>query len=100
MKDFIYAALPWIVIGITVAIAAVNFNKKNQGNIKKYDNDDENIETEDKQDKEVANNMAVGMCLGMSLGIALSRTGMFSMTYGVSFGMLIGMLAGMCIKKK
>ena len=28
MKDFIYAALPWIVMGITVAIAAINFNNK------------------------------------------------------------------------
>ena len=42
MKDFIYAALPWIVMGITVAIAAINFNNKNQDNLKKYDNDDEN----------------------------------------------------------
>lgn len=100
MKDFIYAALPWIAMGITIAIAAVNFNKKNQGNIKKYDNDDENIETEDKQDKEAENNMAMGMCFGMCLGVALSSTGMFSIAYGASFGMLIGMVVGMCIKKK
>ena len=44
MKDFIYAALPWIVMGITVAIAAINFNNKNQDNLKKYDNDDENTD--------------------------------------------------------
>ena len=36
--------MPWIVIGITVAIASVNFNNKNQDN-------------KDKQDKEADDNM-------------------------------------------
>ena len=100
MKNFIYAALPWIVMGITVTIAAVNFNNKSQGNIKKYDNDDEELDNKDKQEKEADNNMTMGMCFGMCLGVALGSTGIFSIAYGASFGMLIGMVAGMCIKKK
>ena len=28
MKDFIMAALPWVVMGIAIAVLAVNFSKK------------------------------------------------------------------------
>ena len=42
MKDFIYAALPWIIIGLTIAVLAVNFSKrnstKNKDNVDKYKN--------------------------------------------------------------
>lgn len=100
MKDFIYAALPWVVMGIAIIIASVNFNKKNQVNIKKYDSHNDKLDSKDKQDEELGNNMAMGMCFGMCLGVALSSTGMFSIAYGASFGMLIGMVIGMCIKNK
>ena len=29
MKDFIYAALPWIIMGLTIAALSVNFSKRN-----------------------------------------------------------------------
>ena len=28
MKDFIYAALPWIIIGLTIAVLAVNVDTR------------------------------------------------------------------------
>ena len=31
MKDFITAALPWIIIGIAIALLAVNAGKRKQG---------------------------------------------------------------------
>lgn len=40
MKDFILAALPWIVMGVTVAIVMANFsNKKKISNTIKEKND-------------------------------------------------------------
>ena len=29
MKDFIYAALSWIIMGLTIAVLAVKFSKAN-----------------------------------------------------------------------
>ena len=29
MKDFIYAALPWIIMGLTIAVLALKFSKAN-----------------------------------------------------------------------
>ena len=51
MKDFIYAALPWIIMGLTIAVLAVKFSKANS---KKYN------EIEDKSnmyDKKEAHNI-------------------------------------------
>lgn len=101
MKDFIYAALPWIIMGLTIAALSVNFSKRNS--TKNKDNVDKCNKKEaydNKQNDETNNNMATGMCIGMCLGIALSTTGLFSMAYGTSFGMLIGMVVGMFIKRK
>ncbi len=35
MKDFIYAALPWIIMGLTIAVLAVKFSKINSKKIMK-----------------------------------------------------------------
>ena len=92
MKDFIMAALPWVVMGIAIAVLAVNFSKK--ANNKAKDDVDIN-DSESEED----NYMALGMCLGMCMGCALSSAGVFSISYGISFGMLIGMAIGSTIKK-
>lgn len=78
MKDFIMAALPWICIGIAIALFAANY-----GAAKKAKDDE----------KEYGNYMTEGMCLGMCVGTALGGN-------GLSFGMLIGMAIGMCIRKE
>lgn len=81
MKDFILATLPWIIIGISVAIIVVNNNK---------------VKTK-KTSKETY--ISEGLCLGMSFGVLLGS--LYSEHLGIflSLGMLIGEAIGSCIKK-
>ena len=78
MKDFILAALPFVIMGISFAIIIVNNHKnKNKGTY--------TIE---------------GMCLGMSFGLLLGT--LFSSEYNglfLSLGILIGEAIGSFIKK-
>ena len=82
MKDFILAAFPWIIIGISVAIIVVNCNKEKDKNLSK-----ETYLTE---------RMSIGMCLGVSLGSLSSE----HLEIFLSLGMLIGEAIGLCFKKK
>ncbi|WP_099468608.1 hypothetical protein [Konateibacter massiliensis] len=98
MADFLSAALPWLLIGIAVAIIAANFSRKKrklspkeQGHLDKAKST--KVDSED-------NYMSVGMCLGMCAGTVLNSMGIISLSYGISFGMLIGMVVGMCINKQ
>ena len=77
MREFMMAALPWICIGIAIALFAVN-----HGAVKKAK----------ENDKEYGNYMTEGMCLGMCVGTALGGNGLIC-------GMLVGMAIGMCIKR-
>jgi len=96
MTDFLLAALPWVLIGIAVAVIAASFgSKKRKSNTKEQENLDEaNSNVDDKEDY-----MSVGMCLGMCIGTVFSSTGIVPLSYGISFGMLIGTVGGMCIEK-
>ena len=77
MREFMMAALPWICIGIAIALFAVN-----HGAVKKAK----------ENDKEYGNYMTEGMCLGMCVGTTLGSNGLI-------YGMLIGLVVGMLIKK-
>ena len=77
MKEFMMAALPWICIGIAIALFAAN-----HGAAKKAKENDENY----------SNYMTEGMCLGVGVGTALGGNGLV-------YGMLIGLVVGMLIKK-
>lgn len=92
MNDFIMAALPWICIGVVLAIFMVTASNK-------VNNKTQDDYTKDSQRKD-DNYMLIGMCLGMCIGCALSITGIISTSYGISFGMLIGMAIGSTIKKQ
>jgi len=76
MAEFAKAALPWVLIGLAVAILCA------RGAAAK------------KKGKRQADYSVEGMCLGMSLGTALDSTGL-----GSSLGMLIGMAVGMLFEK-
>ena len=93
MKDFIMAALPWICIGVSLAIFMVTVSSK-ANNKTKVD-----VNTKDSEAEE-DNYMLIGMCLGMCIGSALGASGIISISYGTSFGMLIGMAIGSTIKKQ
>lgn len=78
MKEFMIAALPWICIGIAIALITVN-----HGLMKKAKEEGE----------EYDNYMGIGMCLGVSIGTALGG-------HGTAYGMLFGLVVGMLVKKK
>ena len=80
--DFLSAALPWICIGLLLAIFFAKNSRK-----KKDDKTKENYSTE---------GMALGMCFGVAIGTAFgNNTGI-----GLSLGMLAGLVIGSCIEKK
>ena len=76
MKDFILSALPFIVIGICLAIICANFKNEK----KTY----------------CSEGMAIGMCFGVAISSALH----INLGIGISLGMLIGEAIGICKEKK
>lgn len=76
MKDFIISALPFIVIGLCLAIICANF-KKNRNTY-----------------------CSEGMCIGMCFGVAISELLNINLGLGLSLGMLIGETIGILIEKK
>lgn len=80
MKEFIISALPFVVIGVCVAIIIANATKSKT-------NKEETYITE-------------GLCLGVSLGVVFSTTFNLNLGLGMSLGMLIGETLGVFIKKK
>ena len=80
--DFLRAALPWIVVGLLLAVFIARGAKKTK---KEEQTGDYGTE-----------GMCVGMCLGTAIGTSLgNNTGI-----GVSLGMLIGLAIGTSIKKE
>ena len=76
MKDFIFAALPWVLTGLTVALV-IAFHDKRE-------------ETCQMQ----------GMLLGMAAGCLLSALGVMAAGLGISLGMLVGQGIGLLIPGK
>lgn len=80
--DFLRAALPWIAVGLLLAV----FFTKNAGKEKK----------EEQPDNYGTTGMCLGMCFGTAIGTALgNNTGI-----GISLGMLMGLAIGTSIKKE
>ena len=81
------AALPWICMGLLVAVFAARYERKKSDNEKTDRKEKENYGLE---------GMIFGMCFGVALGTALgNNTGI-----GMSLGMLLGLAVGLCIEKK
>lgn len=81
--EFIKAALPWVVIGITLAIVSVVFHNKK------------------KEEDSISEGIGLGMCFGVAIGSGLTgRFGSQALAYGICFGMLAGLLYGKYAKKK
>lgn len=79
MKEFLQAALPWICIGLSLAVVAVNHVRR-------------------KRAKERGSNAENYMLAGMVIGIVLGY--MADSNTGVPGGMLLGMVIGMCVPRK
>lgn len=98
MKIFLFAALPWVIIGIAVAVIAAYYGKKKKA--KSPEDPEKAAPADAKKSDDHENYMSIGMCLGMCAGMLFGTTGVVPLSYGISFGMLIGMVVGMCIPKK
>lgn len=79
VMDFLSAALPWLSIGLLLAIFFAQ-NARSQKDKK------ENFGTE---------GLALGMCFGTAIGTSLGNTGI-----GLTLGMLAGLVIGSSIEKK
>ena len=80
--NFLQAALPWIAIGLLLAVLFA----RSAGKKKK----------EEQSDDYGTEGMCLGMCLGTAIGTSLgNNTGI-----GISLGMLIGLAVGSCVKKE
>lgn len=76
MKEFLEVSIPFIIMGISVALICVN-TKKNKDNYLTY-----------------------GMIYGVSFGLLLATSFKFNLGLGVSLGMLVGEAVGSFIKRK
>lgn len=85
--DFIHAALPWVAVGLLLAVFAARSAKRKKAGKSKDAKPQEDYGTE-------------GMCIGMCLGSAIGASGTVSIGIGMSLGMLIGLAIGTCIKKE
>lgn len=89
MKAFLFAALPWVVMGLTIAIfLAFRTNRKTDGA-------EVSAEKEKSKGDYSSEGISLGMCFGVALGILFDQ-----LSLGISLGMLFGLAIGMAKKKK
>ena len=81
MKDFILAALPWVVVALVLAVLMIKRSiSKNK----------------EKKDLDYSTE---GMSIGMSLGCAVGASNIIDIGTAINLGMLFGLAVGMLIKK-
>ena len=80
--DFLRAALPWIAVGLLLAVFFARSARKR------------------KAEEQTGDYGTEGMCLGMCLGTAIGTSLGNNTGLGISLGMLIGLAVGTCIKKQ
>jgi len=81
MKDFVYAALPWVLMGLALAVFFYGMANKRQ-------------KSEDKKDY-YGMGIALGAAAGIAIGTALNDVGLVA-----GLGMLIGAAADVIFSKK
>ena len=84
--DFFFAALPWLCMGLALAIFFAESARKSR---KRKESSAE------KKDNYGLEGMSLGMCFGVALGTAFG----YNTGIGLSLGMLIGYAIGSCMKK-
>lgn len=89
MREFFAAAFPLIVVGLCVAILAVQAGRKGS---KGKDGE--------KRETCMIEGMCVGMCVGMCCEANLGFPGMDTPGTGICIGMLVGEVIGMMISKE
>ncbi|MDO4466455.1 MAG: hypothetical protein Q4C49_05540 [Bacillota bacterium] len=82
IQDFLTAALPWIAIGVAVAIFFAS-----QRNTVHNNNGDKNY-------------VSMGIAIGMCFGVAFSCITDMNMGLGIAIGMVLGLSVGTSLEKK
>lgn len=77
MKDFVLAALPWVLCGVAVAIICSRMGRR-----------------EEKKSGKVDQRIAIGLALGLMFGSALNSIGLWQ-NHGM--GLALGPLWGMAL---
>lgn len=77
MKEFIFAAFPWVLMGVAVGIICANLGSART-----------------KQDKKLGWTLAVGLGLGLLFGVTLNSCGLWE---NHAFGLAVGPLWGMAM---
>lgn len=80
--DFLRAALPWIAVGLLLAVLIARGTSKN------------------KKEEQTGDYGTEGMCMGMCFGTAIGTSLGNNTGIGISLGMLIGLAIGTCITKE
>ena len=78
MKDFILAALPWVAVGIAIAVACVS-----------------SAGGKEKKGTNLTNGVCYGLCFGVAMGTAFDNMGL-----GIALGMALGLLVGVVFPGK
>ena len=94
MMDFIVAALPWVLMGLSIAVAVVSLYKYTSRNKQKKEETLEKSLTEMEEKEDAGTNgLALGISIGMMLG---SSFGMLfdNLAMGCSMGLLWGVILG------
>lgn len=89
MKEFFSAAFPWIIVGLCIAILAVQMSRKRS-----------KAKDGEKKENYMVEGMCVGMCVGMCCEANLGFLGIDTPGTGLCIGMLVGEVIGMMIPKE
>ncbi|MDO4978191.1 MAG: hypothetical protein Q4E53_13135 [Eubacteriales bacterium] len=84
MKEFVFAVLPWIIIGLVLIVYFVKRKSPRSP----------------KQNEKVTDYSTEGMCMGICFGCAIGATNVINIGSAISLGMLVGLTIGMLIKKE
>lgn len=95
MKEFVTAALPWVLMGLCVAFWAVRRQKE-----KTAAGAEETENAESTEKKPAGDYSTEGMLLGVAIGIVLSRCLDLNLGLCLAIGMCVGLGGGAGVKKK
>ena len=90
VMDFLSAALPWLCIGLLLAVFFVRADRANK----------KRAEAEKSGEKKKVNYGTEGLALGMCFGTAIGTSFGKNTGVGMAVGMLIGLAVGSSIEKK
>ena len=95
---FFSAALPWIVMGVALAIFFARETKRKERRKDRQEKTDqqEKANQQEKEDDFGAEGMALGMCFGVAIATAMH----WNIGLGLSLGMLLGLTIGSEMEKK